>query len=455
MWKFTIKAMLALVGTCFVPGTHAQTFWIPLQKPTTSDLTRVHFLDSLAGWVAGKDGAILKTTDSGETWITQDSRTTNNVRDIFMLNHRLGWALTTQLQDTGTWYGTLLLKTTNGGDGWTTSEYPDRFLYAVEFLDSLTGWMGGATGLILFTTDGGVNWHQAEVDSTIFAPLPVTNFQFYSRQYGYAVGGRLDFAGAIWRTTDSGQYWTSYGVGPEPLHGIHFIDSINIIAVGGDFDFGSGMVRSTNAGDSWEYTYLGIFGEGTALAFRSSAEGWSTLGFTGTMMYTLDTGRTWSEIFTPDSTAVYDVVFTDPRHGFVVGKAGTILRYNTAILGMEDLQSLQIPSSIGLHQNYPNPFNPTTTIRFSLPYPTSDQANENGGLSGPAGELVIVSLKVYDVLGREITTLIHEKKSPGSYEVTFHADALPSGIYFYRLIWNPLRGTQDPRVLTRKMVLIR
>ena len=74
-----------------------------------------------------------------------------------------------------------------------------------------------------------------------------------------------------------------------------------------------------------------------------------------------------------------------------------------------------IPNKFKLYQNYPNPFNPSTKIRFSV--------------SSPG----LVSLKVYNILGQEITTLVNEEKSKGSYEVTFNASNLPSGIYFYRL----------------------
>jgi len=67
-------------------------------------------------------------------------------------------------------------------------------------------------------------------------------------------------------------------------------------------------------------------------------------------------------------------------------------------------------------QNYPNPFNPITNIRYSIPY------TEN------------VKLIVYDVMGREIATLVNEKQSPGTYEATFDGSAFASGVYFYKLI---------------------
>ncbi|MBS1551618.1 MAG: T9SS type A sorting domain-containing protein [Bacteroidetes bacterium] len=77
--------------------------------------------------------------------------------------------------------------------------------------------------------------------------------------------------------------------------------------------------------------------------------------------------------------------------------------------------STLIPDRYTLSQNYPNPFNPTTKINFSIP--------KNG----------IVTLKVYDVLGKEVMTLINEQKAAGSYEVVFNAGNLASGAYFFRM----------------------
>jgi hypothetical protein len=76
---------------------------------------------------------------------------------------------------------------------------------------------------------------------------------------------------------------------------------------------------------------------------------------------------------------------------------------------------LELPTQLNLEQNYPNPFNPTTTVKYQIP------------------ELSFVTLKVYDVLGNEIATLVKEEKPAGRYKVEFNATGLPSGIYFYRL----------------------
>ncbi|MCZ7602623.1 MAG: endonuclease/exonuclease/phosphatase family protein [Melioribacteraceae bacterium] len=97
----------------------------------------------------------------------------------------------------------------------------------------------------------------------------------------------------------------------------------------------------------------------------------------------------------------------------------------------------EIPNKFGLMQNYPNPFNPTTTINFTIP-------NVGDEYFRP----LQTQLTVYDILGREIKTLINKPLQAGSYEIQFEAGNLPSGIYYYRLAVGEFS-------LTKKMVLLR
>ncbi len=92
--------------------------------------------------------------------------------------------------------------------------------------------------------------------------------------------------------------------------------------------------------------------------------------------------------------------------------------------------SNNIPLTFSLSQNYPNPFNPTTTIKYDIPMMI---LSEGAKSSSQTFGRTYVSLKIYDILGREVTTLVNEFKEAGSYEVRFNASALPSGIYFYKL----------------------
>ncbi|MCB0732098.1 MAG: T9SS type A sorting domain-containing protein [Ignavibacteriae bacterium] len=116
----------------------------------------------------------------------------------------------------------------------------------------------------------------------------------------------------------------------------------------------------------------------------------------------------------------------------------------------------KLPTEYSLEQNYPNPFNPSTVIKYSIPAnsviarsdATWQSAEITSGNSFPRNDNVNVSLKVYDILGREIATLVNQKQKPGFYEVKLDGSDLSSGIYFYRI-------TAGDYVESKKMVLLK
>lgn len=119
------------------------------------------------------------------------------------------------------------------------------------------------------------------------------------------------------------------------------------------------------------------------------------------------------------------------------------------IVSVKDETSL--PVQFNLSQNYPNPFNPTTTIKYSLPFVErmASFATDNKNNGGQSGDWPYnVTIKVYDVLGKQVATLVNEQKRPGNYEVKWDASALTSGVYFYKLTAG---GYTD----VKKMLLLR
>ena len=100
---------------------------------------------------------------------------------------------------------------------------------------------------------------------------------------------------------------------------------------------------------------------------------------------------------------------------------------------------LSMPMEYALEQNYPNPFNPTTTIKYSIPSVIASGAKQSLG----------VTLKVYDMLGNEVATLVNEQKSAGKYKVNFDASNLASGIYFYKI------NTSSGFTSTKKLILMK
>lgn len=118
------------------------------------------------------------------------------------------------------------------------------------------------------------------------------------------------------------------------------------------------------------------------------------------------------------------------------------MKGNTDVLGEVEVKSL-VPNQFVLEQNYPNPFNPSTKIKFTIPTPPASSPYTKGRT-----EVGFVTLKVYDVLGNEVTTLVNGFMEAGEHEIEFQADNLSSGVYIYRL------ETKD-FIETKKMVLLR
>jgi photosystem II stability/assembly factor-like uncharacterized protein len=446
-----IKLKLFIVFILFYhSASYSQGSWISIDSPTNQFLKSVDFVDSLYGWAVGNSGTIIHTSDGGNNWVFQDSKTTNEIVDVFFLNRNLGWAV--EWNSSSFPFGTILLKTTNGGENWSSATYREDnlFMTCILFLDSLTGWMGGDPHALVKTTDGGISWEQAAIDSSNLAFFPVFSIAFYNNQYGYACGGRQDMAGVTWRTSNGGNKWypiRAEDAPADPIQEIHTIDSLNVIGISGDIEgfYGIDVIRTSDGGIFWEYEPLIYTGVPTDLDFRNKAEAWSPLGARKKFIYSLDAGVNWAPIPTPDSSAIYDVDFPDSLHGFAVGEQGAILKYNPPIVDDVKVIIQTTPDGYQLYQNYPNPFNPSTIITFTIPSVSTQHT-------------LYVTVKVYDVLGNEIATLINKELSEGKYEVEFSAiggsvfggDAytLPSGVYYYQL-------RTENFVQTKKMIFLK
>jgi hypothetical protein len=124
-----------------------------------------------------------------------------------------------------------------------------------------------------------------------------------------------------------------------------------------------------------------------------------------------------------------------------------VLYGDTSLTGINKISS-EVPEKFSLKQNYPNPFNPVTKIRFDIRPPLNPLLSKEGKDDMQNAGRQGVVLSVYDILGREVATLVNEKLSPGTYEVDFNGSNLPSGVYYYTL--NALDFQK-----TKKMVLIK
>ena len=132
----------------------------------------------------------------------------------------------------------------------------------------------------------------------------------------------------------------------------------------------------------------------------------------------------------PDSATIILTTFYNTQHDGSSSLYVDNLSFDTAITSINESISGDLPSGFALMQNYPNPFNSTTTINYSLP------------------KTSFVTIKIYNVLGKGVATLLKEKKSPGNYKVELNTNNLPSGIYYYKMQTNSFKNT-------KKLILIK
>jgi len=263
-----------------------------------------------------------------------------------------------------------IIRTTNAGNNWVTVSTTDFAPYAIFFTDTANGWVTGYASKVKYTSNGGANW----VDRTPPGANPIGYFwriQFIDINTGWAAG--LGYGTySLYRTTNGGVHWDSCSVNPAPsvIWGISFVNSMTGFACGP-----SSVFKTTDGGVSWTSQAL------------------------------------------PGGTPIlYDIRFANADTGFAVGQGGSILYTTTGgePIGIRPI-STNIPKAFELEQNYPNPFNPTTIFKIQI------------------SKLSDVKVVVYDVLGRETTTLVNQQLKPGTYEVSWDASNYPSGVYFYQL----------------------
>jgi len=224
--------------------------------------------------------------------------------------------------------------------------------------------------------------------------------------------------------SQSGWYIQNSGT-TENLYDVSFTDANTGTAVGAS----GTIVRTTNGGTNWTSQWFVITDYFSDVSFTDENTG-TVVGYSGTILRTTNGGTNWSSQTSGTTYQLTGVYFTDANTGTAVGEGGTILRTTNGGVTFINQISSEIPQRFSLYQNYPNPFNPSTSITFDI-VKTSD-----------------VKLVVFDVLGREVSELVNERLSNGSFRVDFNASNLRSGVYFYKLI-------TDEFVNVKKMVLIK
>ena len=387
------------------------------------------------GWACGINGTVIRSTiNTSSQWINVSG---NGIPPNVELNNICGVdsniAFVAGYLNANTW----VWKTTNGGQNWVqVFTQPNGRINAVWMKNYFQGFMQGnpvqGRWSLWKTTNGGVNW-----DSTgLYLPQD-SNETGWPNSFCMPMGEFFPAADSnkIWFGTDNsrvyyssnyGNNWTMQSTSPE--------QNILCFAYGADYNgaiiFAGGssyLFKSTNYGANWTVETITGSGSVTGITFCA----WSYYLVKENRLYIRNYMGTWYPYFTaPSGTYKY----LDNR-GFGMWYDHYAVRDNGGISLLTEGEGVQkisseIPSGFKLSQNYPNPFNPVTKIKFEIT--KSD----------------VVKLIVFDVLGREIATLVNEQLQPGTYEAEWDAGNYPSGVYFYKLI--TYNYTE-----TKKMVLVK
>jgi photosystem II stability/assembly factor-like uncharacterized protein len=409
--KFILTACLFFLYMISVPAQ-----WESQNSGVSVPLRGVYFLDSQTGIFTGDNSTVLKTTNGGDVWTTQ----TLPVTGLFIEDAHIFDELNAIV------VGDKVFKTTNGGAQWNEVTIPGSpALSGVHFVNSSLGFASSAGGKIYITTDSGSNWTQQTSNTTAF----LTDISFANSTIGYAVG----FGGTIVYTSDGGTNWNPASTGTtNNLWGVFAVTPTLGYAVGGDGSALNGnILKTTDGGANWNSSIVDPNSLLTGIYFINPDTGYVS----GTKIWkTEDGGQTW--VMQKDISETTVIFFSDSLTGYAGDHAGNIYKtINGGTSGIKDESNLV--ESYQLFQNYPNPFNPSTKIKYTIPSVISTGERN-----------LFVTLKVYDVLGNEVATLVNEEKPAGAYEVVFNAENLPSGIYFYRLV-------SGKYTETKKMILLR
>jgi len=393
-----------------------------MPTPLGGSIKDICFVDSLLGF-AVSDSTILKTTNGGDNWSVKYSNSVNFER-IQFINSNTGFVCR---------YINQLYKTTNSGENWFTISLPSNlFPENMSVLNNDTIWLVLSdllVGGVFRTTNGGTSW-QVQFSQGSNNP---SHIYMYNGKIGFMDGGTTGFS----RTTNSGVNWIGI-TGEGAFTKMFFIDSLT----GWKCDGVSTMKKTTNGGINWFTLPLPsggyIFSDIHDFTLLNKDTIWGTGGdiwYAGgnnesrAILYrTTNGGVNWHYQLPDTSFGVYKffhIQFTNKNIGWAYYSNGihTKTGGDSSFVMSANENIKTVPANFKLEQNYPNPFNSKTKIKIAIKFPLN-----KGGQGG-----VLTELKVYDITGKEVQTIVNKVLQPGEYIVTFNGINLNSGVYFYKL----------------------
>jgi photosystem II stability/assembly factor-like uncharacterized protein len=392
----------------------------------TGGFNDISFSNSSTGYVISEN-SYIKTTNSGLNWTVDSIPNTYNInsgmKTVKFFNSNTGYILRDSLY-----------KTTNGGQSWNRINFgTNRNFPVVSFINTDTGFAitysnnypNPSYAYLEKTTNGGSTWQETQYTGSV----NIYRMYFFDELTGYAC--QSGSPNALSKTINGGLNWTGISTITD-FSKMYFINSSR------GFLYGKyGLYLTTNGGQNFNCVLIDSPKVGFDINFINENTGYflkqDYFANTNPKVYkTTNGGLNWDKSCNLFKNTRFDVIrFLDDNTGICLGFPGAIIRTTNGGGFVEVKQiSFQVPIDFLLYQNYPNPFNPKTSIKYSI---SSSQ---------------YIKLNVYDILGKEIATLVSEKQSPGTYEVTWDASQYPSGVYFYKL---ETQGYKE----TKKMLLIK
>jgi photosystem II stability/assembly factor-like uncharacterized protein len=392
---------------------------------TDNSLTAVWFVDNNTGWVSDGSSNLIKTTNSGTNWFQQSIGTNYGFSKLYFADANTGYGLSSNG----------LFKTSNSGNNWFSRGSFPYGLAAMNFINVNTGFCYGfyTSGYYIYnylykSTNGFNSWDTTNLPNN----AGYSCLLFRNQLTGWIAGGGATQGSYVAKTIDGGLSWTQENAGTTNyLTSIFFVDDYTGWVVGNN----NAICKTTNGGVNWYSQNFGL-NEGwytKDIFFSDVNTGLAIVDYpTGQILRTTNGGENWTLELNTGVGSLSAFHFINSNTGWAVGGDGAILKTTNGgqLLSTVKPNFEGLPLTYHLFQNYPNPFNPSTKIKFDLP------------------KASFTKLVIYDILGREIATLVNEKLNPGTYEVEWDGTNYPSEVYFYKLFTNSFNQT-------KRMVLIK